>query len=289
LNLLFYDHADDEDDKTGTDDDVDDEDENCGSLSPDYSAKSSSIPLKQAVRLLNHVSNAIDELYRIGTLIRRPRLTGRYLHSANSDGIIYSTQQDYQHIREKLHLWQRQVAELKDDEFQIKEHLEDEEPVVTAEDIQRRETQERTTDELEFVLSRRLALANVKRRLQLRYWEAHPYNPEPDVAQDATPKPEAKRIVPKRLEEGHAQSLKPPETAHTFSMIARSAVLPEAGSTEVDMTRTVYESSVVGDRAQATIRVPDVPIGPVSEELFECPFCHMMLKSARMRNRLEWK
>jgi hypothetical protein len=276
----------------GSDDDDDDDDNSDESSNIDRSSDHTQIIPKQVARNLVYISDAVNELYRVGTLIRRPRLSGRYLHSTRSTGSVWPTQKDYQHVREKLRKWQRQPAEDNDEEIAA-ENSDWHDPVATPEHLQKRDDLENRSETPEFILSRRLAMANVKRRLQLRYWEAHPYSLEQDL--DAKPKMASAPLPTKSMEpnpqkpaqECDGQSIKPPATAVTFSTVAKSAVVPSS-SMELDAVRTVYEPSIVGQHAPST-RVPDLPTTLLSPSMFQCPYCHMMLETSVMQNRLNWK
>lgn len=249
-------------------------------------------------RLLGYVFETVKELYRFSTLLRRSRLAGRYLHSNRPDDSVSFHQQDYQHIRQKCLLWQKQ---------RIEENLEDsprpttpkEEETTTPAYISRRQEDEATSNELEFVLSRRIAIANKRRRLQLRYWEAHPYRLV-EGAQHLGPKSckaetadESSRSIKGKalLENVELKSVNYPPTAHSFSTVAKSAILPDAG--RVGVSGTQYAPTVVDRNGHASIRVPTVPVprstGVERETTFDCPYCRMTLDNTEMSNRLFWK
>lgn len=271
-------------------DDVYDSDKSSGS---DRSSTETALKPTQIVRYIMYVSDAINELYRLGTLVRRPHLSGRYLHSTGvSAKFMHSTQHDYQHVRQKLLLWQRQQVDANGAGLPAGESPEDDH-AITPEDMGRRDSIEEETESSELVLSRRVANANVKRRLQLRYWEAHPYRPE--QGSEETPKVASKPVIATSAQTNTIRSVKEidttstiaPSTVRTFSTVAMSAVLPRT-LTRPDTTRTVYAPSVIGEHAPS-IRVPDLPAVQDSSGLFECPFCHMMLNESAMRFRLNWK
>ncbi|KAI0010163.1 hypothetical protein F4779DRAFT_579009 [Xylariaceae sp. FL0662B] len=258
----------------------------------------------QISHILGHIFENVDELYRLGSLLGRLRLAGRYLHSTRPVSFVPS-QQDYQHVRQKFLLWRRQQIE-EDLEKGLVESPrpaalkeEEEEEPVTPEYISKRQEEEDLSYQLEYVLSRRLATANVKRRLQFRYWDAHPYRPEEGIqpiefktSQVNTPNKRDVSIDRQSVGNDNTEfkSVQPPQTAHSFSTVAKTAIFPD--TSKIDFSRTIYAPSVVGD--YNSIRVPDVPTlrpssGLVAQVAFDCPYCGMILDTLEMQNRLAWK
>lgn len=211
----------------------------------------------------------IEELYRLNSLIRRPRLTGRYLHSTQSN-ITHASQEEIQHIREKFLSWQG--------EKQIELIEEESEEIATPELIAKRAYDEDMNKPLELVLSRRLAVANMKRRRQLRYWEVHPYQI------DCEPLPANPHTTPSIIRE----TTGPLSTVFTFSSVARSAIVSNQMKLDKDEDmRTIYASTSAGN--SAPLRVPDLPVPDDSKSSFECPYCHMSLSMDEMKDRKNWK
>ncbi|KAJ3578723.1 hypothetical protein NPX13_g1842 [Xylaria arbuscula] len=211
----------------------------------------------------------IEELYRLNSLVRRPRLTGRYLHSTRSN-ISHASQEEIQHIREKFLSWQKGRRE------QLIE--EESEEIATPELIAKRKHVEESDKPLELVLSRRLAVANMKRRSQLRYWEVHPYQI------DSEPTPATLHAGSSSIRD----STGPLSTVFTFSSVARSAIIVDEFKHNKDEDiRTIYASSLAGN--SESLRVPDLPAQDESKTSLECPYCHMSLALNEMKDRNNWK
>lgn len=148
--------------------------------SSDEDSQTSNSPRESEIpRILDHVFQNVKILYSLSSLLRRPRLEGRYLPSSKPGDDVSFHQQDYQHIRQKLSMWQNQQREENRDEPLSPESaspaVPKEEETAAPGDITARQDREEASTQLEFVLSRRIATANMKRRVQFRYWEAHPY------------------------------------------------------------------------------------------------------------------
>ncbi|RYC64751.1 hypothetical protein CHU98_g1441 [Xylaria longipes] len=131
-----------------------------------------------ASSILKCIFESIKELYRFNSLIRRPRLTGRYLHSTQP--ILDSTyQQEYQYVRQKFLLWQKEQEDEtlrdRDKKTASKVVSPPEEETADSEYMRNNQSTEETHIPPESVLARRLAISNITRRRQLGYRDAHPH------------------------------------------------------------------------------------------------------------------
>ncbi len=164
-------------------------------------------------RIIKCIFESIEELYRVSSLIRRPRLTGRYLRST-LPSLDLTCEQEYERVRQKLLLWQEQQKDktLQDQArhtaSQIVRAFKEE--TATPEFSANRQSREEISNQQEVVLSRRLAASNIKRRRQLGYWDAYPYQGDPET-----------------LNPVDMKLTKPASTAFTFSTVARSAIFPD--------------------------------------------------------------
>lgn len=262
-------------------------------------------PLERLATHLKRVFGNIDELYQLQSLLRKPRLNGRYLHSSISYDNLPGYQQDYQHIRQKFDCWAKDcIAQSSEEEAgesvtsRQNRTEPDNQPGISINDILLRQQAEDNSLQVKDVLSRRLAAANSKRRKQLRYWETHPYREVGDddrLLLDAkTPVQSdldaAKRVNPGDFDNNAPKSVKAPTTVHTFSTAPRSAIFPTATRhANVEVARTIYEPSLIGKSPRNTIRVPDVPLVAEGERTLTCPYCYMTLDVKAMENRDNWK
>lgn len=221
-------------------------------------------------KTFDDVAEAIRSLYRISTLLKRPRNANKYLKSRTSKvpSQTLSGTEDYTHIEEKLRQWRgltmrQQVGE------------DDEKPVTAADIQQRKENESLELADIRY-LCQRLTWANILRRKQFKYWFESPDVPEPREEPPASHSaPMSKNMVDK-----------PPSGSRTtFSSVAISEL--DETRTEVGRLRTVYTESTVG--RSTTIRVPTVPECSKHDTKFECPFCHIELGSKRMQDRMIWK
>lgn len=254
---------------------------------------------------LGMVFGNIDELYRLQSLLRKHRLKGRYLHSSRSYGNLPGYQQDYQHVIQKFESWARdstakskeEEADEKDRSQQILDELDDQ-PAQSMDDVLQRQKIEDDSSQVKDILCRRFAAANSKRRKQLRYWETHPYREargDDGVLLGAkmpirSAPGAAERAEPDDFDNRIPKSVKAPTTVHTFSTAPRSAIFPEvARHAQIEVARTIYEPSLVGNSPQATIRVPGLPLVAEGENTITCPYCYMTLDVEAMQSRDDWK
>ncbi|KAK7990062.1 hypothetical protein PG989_010377 [Apiospora arundinis] len=239
--------------------------------SSSYSDDSTSPSL---IRDLKRVFENVAELYRLQDLFRLPRMKGKYLHSSQAQPDLPYYQQDYQHVRKKLEDWNSNAAPVSDDQEDSENDESSpcfieppDESVLSPESLVERQQAEERSEELTDKLCRRLAIANSKRRKQLRYWQSHPYQTaQQGTTDDVQQNNLAKRVnamsITKEPASDHdaPNSEKMPTTVHSFSTAPRSAIMiTERSQHRDDMARTTYQPSVVGADIRTTIRVPDIP------------------------------
>jgi len=246
------------------------------------------------------MSEQIQGLYHISTLLRRPGLSGRYLRSTK-DGTdskcSHFADFDYRHVEEKILHWKRQRKMIGEDESH--------DPTVTSEEIQTRHDAETGSQAGLVEICKRLANANTRRREQLLYWEtnadrttiealpaAHlfgnappaPFSPAQSIA-PASESTQSETTTVKSLERKMETASLSIATKETFSTVALSDVL--VSRTDIDRPRTIYAQSTVGNKRSN--RVPEIPILAKIQLEFRCPYCYKLLNSAEMTIRENWK
>ncbi|ETS76425.1 hypothetical protein PFICI_11812 [Pestalotiopsis fici W106-1] len=239
----------------------------------------------------------INELYRLKTLLQKPRLKGRYLHSRRSYRNLPGYQQDYQHVRQKINFWRTKPSGDPDEEEAADDHETQQsaeeapdDPGISMDELMERQNAEDASLHDMDDLCRRLAAANSKRRKQLWYWESHPYLDDAEKLLDMEPPKPFRKTDPIGLNTTDADSFKPPTTAHTFSTAARSAIFPESRDrNNQEEAGTVYEPSVLGGSGRSKLRIPDAPLAAEGENTIECPYCHISLSTDKISNRVGWK
>ncbi|RBR25764.1 uncharacterized protein FIESC28_01446 [Fusarium coffeatum] len=257
-------------------------------------------PDKLAV-LMAHIQEQIKLLYHLDTLLRRPRLSGKYLKSTNENRQVSLMERyDHAHIEEKHRQWitsfkseseieseaQSQDLPSQSPKAQVYRTWE-EEPTVSHDVLEARE-KSRKKDDSHNIISR-LARANTRRREQLRYWERHPFDKHIEEVASVTHK--VPHILLRGLDLGRDIGIERPKslasvpTVQSFSTVAKSAI--DETKTLSGRPKTVYAASVVAGRQSA--RVPDIPKAAFNEDQVECPFCHAMLDSATIESRMSWK
>ncbi|KAH6642845.1 hypothetical protein C7974DRAFT_372708 [Boeremia exigua] len=143
-------------------------------------------------------------------------------------------------------------------------------------------------------LTLRLALANMMRRKQLRYWLHHADSPEkPPTHADLEPRVRSQaKLPPSSTDQATAfenLQLPPPlsEAAPTTkSKVSFSTAIMSAVN-ENPVAQTEYEESVIGKFGST--RVPPLPQVAHENTEFKCPYCGLSLKSSVMRSRRAWK
>jgi hypothetical protein len=201
--------------------------------------------------ILSHISEQISLLYHYSAIFRRPRLRGRYLHSRPQHPDPEIPPYEYSHVQQKFRDWASKSSDASPQSGGAA--LADATPdakAVPAEFNFERE-----------VLSMRIAAANVRRREQLRYWAAHPFDdmeeamsPHDHIHVPSPVKQDETDPAPSETTARRSQ----PATVNTFSSVARSAIF-ETG-TLAGPSRTVYSLSDVGDHGNiSSARVPKPP------------------------------
>ncbi|KAJ4111334.1 hypothetical protein NW768_011909 [Fusarium equiseti] len=257
-------------------------------------------PQKIAV-LMAHIQEQIKLLYHLDTLLRRPRLSGRYLKSTNENRQVSLMEKyDYAHIEEKHRQWitsfkSQNETENEADSQDLSSQSQkaqayktwEDEPIVSQGVLEAREKDQRKDGSHSIIL--RLARANTRRREQLKYWERHPF--DRNIGEVASVTNKEPRILLRGLELSRdigterPKSLTSVPTVQSFSTVAKSAI--DETKTLSGRPRTIYAASVVAGRQSA--RVPDIPKAAFKEDQVECPFCHAMLDSATIKSRMSWK
>ncbi|KAH7174588.1 uncharacterized protein B0J16DRAFT_348844 [Fusarium flagelliforme] len=252
--------------------------------------------------LMAHIQEQIKLLYHFDALLRRPRLSGRYLKSTNENRQVSLIEKyDYAHVEEKHRQW---VTSFKSSENESESEGQPEnipsqspraqayktwedEPIVSQDVLQSRENGQKKDDSHNIIS--RLARANTRRREQLRYWERHPFSK--DIEESASVTNKEPGIPLRGVDLSRDMGLETPisltsvPTVQSFSTVAKSVI--DETKTISGRPRTVYTASVVGGRQSA--RVPDIPKAAFEEDQVECPFCHVMLDSATIQSRMSWK
>lgn len=231
--------------------------------------------------LQSHISEQVKLLYHYSAILRRPRLNGRYLHSKSRDDDEESSiaYYEYSHVRQKLTDWARSQAieprPIEKDFFEENQSI-----------------HEYREEELEG-LCMRLARANTRRRQQLRYWSRHPFRPPGGEKESNLTENEETEARSLAAGSEH-RSFKSVPTVRTFSSVAKSAIVET--QIEDGPSRTVYATSAADSVAESAAqnhqksrRIPKVSTESHLAPTFECPYCHMVLESAAMHDRMTWK
>ncbi|KAJ6028159.1 C2H2 type zinc finger domain protein [Penicillium herquei] len=282
-----------------------DAEESDGSLSS-VSAESDSDgevqPIKRIPRirlLVQQILAQIRSLFDLSSLLRRPKLAGRYITSVNTKTkeMIINTDRvplitafaslDESHILEKVLQWRGLTKSGRYIEF-------DEEETAPV-------NQTFNAGHIEDIpwFCERLARANTRRREQLQHWTDHPYDPTREVtnAIDAISEPDpefsarkGKGVLKNQESASQAQgrsiqSQAPKSTtSKAFSLANRSDVFDTKTNTR---PRTVYAPTTIGQGRSNS--VPDPPKTIEGGIFFTCPYCQMKLDSSEMKDRQSWK
>jgi hypothetical protein len=252
---------------------------------------------RNLTRVLRNIGNDIKSLSQVSVLIRRPGYSRKYIHSTGNAAmdprITYYSEHDIRYVIEKFHAWKQQPK-----------LVDDEEPMAAPEVVASANLLAEFPEHQAHLI-RRLALANTRRREQLLYWSRHPDQPptqatfrtyqlpkrelSPDMKardnhEDASGNEQADEI-PHAMYETGSQGQRTIMTTNTFTTVAASDVF--GAQTVSGPVRTIYAESTVGNRSSN--RVPELRKVLPKDDTFECSYCHAMLDTQKMRNRLEWK
>jgi len=243
-------------------------------------------------RLFQTVTDQIRVLYHLGILLRRPNVGRRYLKSGAAAGsgsgypLGVMLPEDISHVRENIRQWQNIQSH---SSGSLKEEKE-----VSWEDIKRRNEESSDTEGLDIALIERLASANARRRGQLLYWREHPDQlasasqipegipPKTRAAEAADP---GKRLLDAKSVRSTSTSLFSKDSVAVSDILGAHS--PAGLGSPSLAPRTTYAETVLGGSHSA--RVPDVPEASAELATFECPYCHLELDSAAMRDRMTWK
>ncbi|KAK3293389.1 uncharacterized protein B0H64DRAFT_211682 [Chaetomium fimeti] len=242
--------------------------------------------------LVRGIAGVIRSLYDLSSLLRRPKITEKYVRSVNSkldkltsrdsDTLPLSVgfrASDEDHVIEKVLQWRGLTKAEKRFDFEEEEAAPTENAPIS--------------DGVEDILwfCQRLARANTRRREQLQYWAAHPYDASKDLAQ--APVEQVREAQESRSQ---TSTLKPPDP-NLPRPGPRSAVSKQSFSTApVSLIhdtktnvrpRTVYSPTAVGKSRSNS--VPDPPKASNDSGTFPCPYCGMPLEYKEMENRQTWQ
>ncbi|KAJ5716894.1 hypothetical protein N7488_002540 [Penicillium malachiteum] len=249
--------------------------------------------------LVQQILAQIRSLFDLSSLLRRPKLSERYITSVNTKAqervinadsiplVTAFTPLDESHILEKVLQWRGLTKSACYIEFEEEEAA----PV----------DQKFNAGHIEDIswFCERLVRANTRRREQLQHWTDHPYDPSREVnkAIDSISEadPEFAARKGKGLLKGQEsasqaqgrsiQSQAPRSTtSKAFSLANRSDVFDTKTNTR---PRTVYAPTMIGQGRSNS--VPDPPKSIEEGISFACPYCKMKLDSSEMKNRQSWK
>ncbi|RSL99813.1 hypothetical protein CEP52_009470, partial [Fusarium oligoseptatum] len=249
--------------------------------------------------LVQQITDQIRSLYDMSSLLRRPRITDKYIRSVNSKShttasdtqplMVSFSKLDESHIVEKVLQWRGLTKSGQS------LSCEDESPA--------QERHSLATDDLDDILwyCQRLARANTRRREQLQHWADHPYVSTQDKPASTQPlpvmiKPTVKASGTKEESGSQASTLKPtsfkfPQAGPMSTMSKQSfstAAVSDVHDAKTNARpRTVYAPTNVGQGRSNS--VPDPPKTQGGKTTFTCPYCGITLESSEMQNRQSWK
>lgn len=201
------------------------------------------------------ISDAIRSLYRISTLLRWSRSSGKYLKSSKSTVPSRYTLEatlDYSLISEKIRQWRHS------DEGN------------SADEMRSQPSKEGEYQEIEDIVffCQRLTWANLRRREQLEYWADCPDVPEP---QDLSFDDAATSFS--QLED---------QTASNANASLSQVVEPASGISNNEEQRPTVS-------VQAAINYSNTQVLDPVADTSECSLCHLVLDSKTMQRRGSWK
>ncbi|RMJ14895.1 hypothetical protein CDV36_005439 [Fusarium kuroshium] len=249
--------------------------------------------------LVQQITDQIRSLYDLSSLLRRPRITDKYIRSVSSKSptatsdtlplMVSFSKLDESHIIEKVLQWRGLTKSGQS------LSCEDEAPAQERHSLE--------TDDVDDILwyCQRLARANTRRREQLQHWADHPYVSTKDNLTSTQPlpgliKPTVKGSGTKEESGSQASTLKPtsfkfPQAGPKSTMSKQSfstAAVSDVHDTKTNARpRTVYAPTDVGQGRSNS--VPDPPKTQDGKTTFPCPYCGITLESSEMQNRQSWK
>lgn len=262
--------------------------------------------------LVQEITGQIKSLYDLSSWLRQPKVADKYIRSVNSrsvgqpsgdsDIITLSTgfrDPDEKHVVEKITQWRGLSKADRGVPFDDEEAAHPK-GCATGEGVDVIATREGVEDVMWFC--ERLARANTRRREQLQYWNAHPYDPKRDVGNTLQPCPPGPSTAPVRQVEeaqevrSQTSTLKPADP--TFSRPGPKSVVSKQSFSTAAVSlvhdtktnvrpKTVYAPTAIG-KARST-SVPDPPKASGDSHVFPCPYCGMSLEYSEMQNRQSWQ
>jgi hypothetical protein len=223
--------------------------------------------------LLTLIFDHVRSLYKISVLLRRPAIHDKYIRSVSKDeNISCFAYWEKDHVAEKMTQWA------------LDKDLRYEKPIGH-----------------DHPLAFRLAMANIRRREQLKHWQRHPDRPSIFTAQasglpELLTAPAANLKVETRSQPDKKRSsflekitsntaTTGRETKQSFSTVAASILNDH--ETVTGRAKTEYALSAHG--GGKTLRIPDIPEVPKNTLVFDCPYCFSKLEVNAMKNRRLWK
>ena len=255
--------------------------------------------------LVQQIVGEISSLYDLSSLLRRPKVTDKYIRSVNSKSDSVSLENpdtlplnvgfssfDENHVVEKVIQWRGLTKAERSVEF----NEEDVAPIEGVGHLELCDVQDISW------LCQRLGTANTRRREQFQYWASHPYDSERNSPRHVelplrnvleTPVEPVEEV---RESRSQASTLKPtgvvnmssgPKTIvsrQSFSTVAISAVQE---TNTIARARTVYAPTDIGKGRSNS--VPNPPKPKDGSGTFPCPYCGATLDHGEMSNRQSWQ
>lgn len=234
---------------------------------PSDDNRSSSPKKNEMRRIVSVIYGQIQSLYKASLLLRRPDIHDTYPSSApEGQSGSYIAHFGKDEILDKMREWALDRGHRYDEPINAQS------------------------------LVSRLAIANTKRREQLRFWRNHPNQP-PDIGAQATVSAEGQLAASGFHGAGFAQ-IQPRQTgselsAPTFSDGAKQGFLvatksvPGGSGAFSESLRTAYEPPPQGRGWYS--RFPDIPRLQPGRLTLDCPLCLSELEVGQIHQREVWK
>ncbi|KAF9777954.1 hypothetical protein IL306_004298 [Fusarium sp. DS 682] len=251
--------------------------------------------------LVKQIMEQLCSLFDISALLRRPKITDKYIRSIGSEKTAKLDKSDILsltnafvcldecHVVEKALQWRGLTKSA------IKFDI-DVESSAPLESISR----EGGLEDI-FWLCQRLARANTRRREQLKYWTDHPYDFKNNAPMAYDEDNQAMfRILRQAKDDdisgSQASTLNqtkfkhPPAMPKSISskLSFSTAAVSDIYETKTDTrSKTVYAPTEIGQNR--TSLVPNPPKVKDGQLTFPCPYCGFALDSSLIRDRQSWK
>lgn len=259
----------------------------------------------QKIRLLaQQIVGQIRSLYHLSSsLLRRPKITDKYIRSVKAEQSASTGSEtsplsvgfrilDERHIIGKVTQWRGRANHDFDLQF--------EEEVASRVGTGKSSACDGVPDILWFC--QRLARANTRRREQLQYWAAHPYDAQRNTTMRAEiSSQKVAHMPPKPVEEveelrSQTSTLKPPDVnlprPGSRSAVSKQSFLTAAVSLVHDTKTNFRPRTICAPTAKGKGRsnsVPDPAKAKDGSENFQCPYFGMTLEYGEMKNRKSWQ